>query len=83
MHIPQERLSATLGELRRISSREIIIVEETLGNSPPQRTTILNDYTYIHAYEHIILEQGIGTIKEKKIFRGLVDLICLVIDTHG
>jgi ubiquinone/menaquinone biosynthesis C-methylase UbiE len=78
MHVSQDNLSKAIGELKRISRKYIISIEEVLWHEENgrKRSARLNDYTFIHNYRGAILNSGLSIKKTRKI-NGLIDLICI------
>lgn len=78
MHVSPDNLPQAIAEMKRISRKYIVSIEEVLWyeETGKKRLPRLNDYTYIHNYREALQKSGLSLKSAQKI-NGLVDLICI------
>jgi SAM-dependent methyltransferase len=73
MHVSSDNVSRAVSELKRVCSRDLVIIEEVMVGVPGKKNK-LNDYTFIHQYKEIFDAAGFE-VKEAKIYNDFIDLL--------
>jgi ubiquinone/menaquinone biosynthesis C-methylase UbiE len=78
MHVSSDDLEKAVLELKRVTRKDLIIIEEVLWDNTEQSKKIsqLNEYTFIYDYKKIIESSGL-TIQDIKKHDDLIELICI------